>query len=250
MIEFIIMALFLNLLLAHLLGDFVFQTDDLCEKKRKEGLCSLFMWIHPLIVAAFSWLLYGGKCFLWGAIIIFVSHLLIDAFKSRLERKQKQFYFFVLDQFLHLLIIGMLCWLYGEGWNQFGFIPEKYNLFAPAILCAAILCTKPANIMIKGILDMYKIKVSDNATVDNNDLKNAGALIGSVERIVILILIILGQYEAVGFVIAAKSLLRFKDSDGAKSEYVLVGTLLSLCVVMVCTMGVMVLCGKYKIINL
>ena len=37
---------------------------------------------------------------------------------------------------------------------------------------------------------------------------------------------------------AAKSLMRFKDSEGAKAEYVLVGTLLSLCVAMICAMGV------------
>ena len=30
-----------------------------------------------------------------------------------------------------------------------------------------------------------------------------------------------------GFIIAAKSLLRFKETDTAKTEYVLVGTLLS-----------------------
>jgi len=40
-----------------------------------------------------------------------------------------------------------------------------------------------------------------------------------------LALILLGQYEAVGLIIAAKSILRFNATK--KSEYVLIGTLLS-----------------------
>ena len=40
-------------------------------------------------------------------------------------------------------------------------------------------------------------------------------------------MLLIGQYEAVGFIIAAKSVLRFKDTDTAKTEYVLAGTLLS-----------------------
>lgn len=97
---------------------------------------------------------------------------------------------------------------------------------------------KPANIFIKGIFDWYKIEVPSSGKKKGNDLNNAGALIGSVERIIILILILSDQYDAVGFVVAAKSLMRFKDSEGAKAEYVLVGTLLSLCVAMICAVGV------------
>ena len=42
-----------------------------------------------------------------------------------------------------------------------------------------------------------------------------------------MVFVLIGQYEAVGFIIAAKSLLRFKETDTAKTEYVLAGTLLS-----------------------
>lgn len=48
---------------------------------------------------------------------------------------------------------------------------------------------------------------------------NAGRLIGIVGRFLVLALIILGEYEAVGLIIAAKSILRFNDTQ--KSEYVL-----------------------------
>jgi len=57
--------------------------------------------------------------------------------------------------------------------------------------------------------------------------KAAGRKIGILERVLTLLLVIQNQYLAIGFLIAAKSLLRFKDTERAKTEYVLIGTLLS-----------------------
>ncbi len=91
---------------------------------------------------------------------------------------------------------------------------------------------KPANIFIKLILERYK--VGESASCDN--IRNAGALIGNLERILTTIFVIIGQYEAIGFIIAAKSILRFKDTDTdtAKTEYVLAGTFLSFGIAIVC----------------
>ncbi len=56
-----------------------------------------------------------------------------------------------------------------------------------------------------------------------------GSKIGYVERLLIFIFVILNQYEAIGFLVAAKSILRFNESrdDKKYAEYVLYGTLLS-----------------------
>ena len=43
-----------------------------------------------------------------------------------------------------------------------------------------------------------------------------------------------GQYEAIGLLVAAKSILRFKDTDTAKTEYVLAGTFLSFAIAILC----------------
>jgi hypothetical protein len=77
------------------------------------------------------------------------------------------------------------------------------------------------------LLEAFSIKViMDNQNNDDDKgLPNAGKLIGITERFLSLALILLGQYEAVGLIIAAKSILRFNTTY--KSEYVLVGTLLS-----------------------
>ncbi len=67
--------------------------------------------------------------------------------------------------------------------------------------------------------------------VNDEGLPDAGRLIGILERILVLIFVLLNQYQAIGFLIAAKSILRFGEKDGdnrrKKTEYVLVGTLLS-----------------------
>ena len=67
---------------------------------------------------------------------------------------------------------------------------------------------------------------------DNDDHGNfhSGELIGWLERGLMLLFVVMSQYEAIGFLIAAKSILRFNEasSGSEKSEYVLTGTLLSL----------------------
>ena len=77
------------------------------------------------------------------------------------------------------------------------------------------------------MFSVFNIKTPSETTNsdENKSLENAGKLIGIMERMITLMLILNIQYEAVGLVIAAKSILRF--SSTAKSEYVLMGTLLS-----------------------
>ena len=108
------------------------------------------------------------------------------------------------------------------------------------IILAYLICTKFSNILIKVLLQIYgiqnpfekvkktKSKKSKNAQKEIwTDLPNAGKIIGISERIIALTLILLHQFAAVGLLIAAKSILRFKEDDSAKAEYVLVGTILS-----------------------
>ena len=66
---------------------------------------------------------------------------------------------------------------------------------------------------------------TDHTQTHSGGLPNAGKIIGIVERFIALALIIMGQYAAVGLVVAAKSILRFQDP--IKNEYVLIGTLFS-----------------------
>ncbi len=71
-------------------------------------------------------------------------------------------------------------------------------------------------------------EILDENNLSINGLKNGGKLIGQLERLLILILIYIGQPIGIGFLIAAKSILRFEEAKKHKvAEYVIIGTLLS-----------------------
>jgi hypothetical protein len=221
--------LFANLFLAHLVGDFLLQSNALCESKERKHHKSAFMYVHALIIALLSWMAIGNYQ-LWGyAAIIGVTHLMIDIAKSYV--KTQTLVWFVGDQILHIFVLLIVSYFIGNGWEQFAWIPQNYALILPAFLSAVIICTKPANIFIKMILTRYEI---DLPKAKDKELKNAGALIGNLERLLSLVLIIAGQFGAVGFIITAKSILRFRDYERAKTEYVLAGTLLSFGIAIIC----------------
>ena len=93
-------------------------------------------------------------------------------------------------------------------------------------LTALLLIYKPAKIVISKILFHYKAEDKEEVRKKDN---NAGRFIGTVERLIILILISMNQYSAIGLVLTAKSIARYdkiaKEPDFA--EYYLLGTLLS-----------------------
>jgi hypothetical protein len=56
--------------------------------------------------------------------------------------------------------------------------------------------------------------------------ENARKWIGRQERVLILTLVLLQKYEAIGLLVTAKSIFRFSESRNA-GEYVLIGTVIS-----------------------
>lgn len=67
----------------------------------------------------------------------------------------------------------------------------------------------------------------------NPETDYIGMTIGYSERLIIIVFVVLNQYTALGLIIAAKSILRFSNDRSdehvkKESEYVLVGTMVSL----------------------
>lgn len=213
------LELFLCLLLAHLVADFVFQTSASCKSKAEKHWRSVHQYLHALIVFALAWLVSWDLRFWWGAMIIGAAHLAIDIWKSYREDKVSCF---VLDQVLHLLVIAGVAygWTNCYDWS----LPLGIELWYVAAAVALLVCWKPANIFIKLMLKHYSVNMPE----EKESGFNAGALIGTIERWLILIFVCLGRYDALGLLIAAKSIIRFSEKDTAKTEYVLAGTLLSI----------------------
>ena len=190
---------------------------------------SWFLYVHAITIGLLSWIIVPSCSFGLWALMIAVSHFAIDAVKIHCP---KGLWSFVIDQLFHLSILAAISTIYETTKElPLQIIDNPSSFSTPLLILAILLCIKPANILIKLILEKYQ--VGESASCDN--IKNAGALIGNLERLLTIVFVMLGQFEAIGFIVAAKSILRFKDTDTAKTEYVLAGTFLSF--------GIAILCG-------
>jgi hypothetical protein len=216
--------LILQLIIAHLLSDFILQPQSWSDKKEAKVL-TIHHFYHIIVVGVLSYILSLDINFWIAAIILTVLHFFSDILKSWLISRDRTKDYFFIDQIIHLsAIIGVV--LVYSCFSNITFLFDA-GIKAVAIVTGFVFCAKPANIIIKFLLKSFSIAISDDAggSPDDMSLPNAGKLIGITERFLALSLILLGQYEAVGLIIAAKSILRF--SGAKQSEYVLVGTLLS-----------------------
>lgn len=88
----------------------------------------------------------------------------------------------------------------------------------------------PAALLIQLLTNRWR-KELEATEAERDSLRSAGSWIGVLERLLIVTFVLAGQYSAIGFLIAAKSILRFGDKEGRfprkQSEYILIGTLLS-----------------------
>ena len=160
------------------------------------------------------------------------------------------------DQALHItciLIVSFLLTMNGVElapnpiiWRLFEVIevwPFAFLSWATMLL----LIWKPANITIKQLLCLYKPgEASSFIKEDLTELdkyrreveessKNTGGFIGFLERLIILLLLSINQYSAIGLVLTAKSIARYNKITENKefAEYYLLGTLLSTVIVIV-----------------
>lgn len=217
----------IKLILAHLLTDFVFQPSSWIESRNKKHFRSLPLYLHGLVTAIVAWAFIGLSY--WPvAFIILVTHILIDGWKSYRPKETK---YFLVDQCLHFVVL-LACWYFlflncGDviaAWDE---ISTQKNLIT---ITAYVFVSFPAGILIGQLTQKWREQITDAPT-----LGNAGKWIGIIERIVILTLVFHHQYEAIGFLIAAKSLLRFNEANRPeiKTEYLLIGTLISITIAIV-----------------
>ena len=193
----------LLLIIFHVVGDFYLQSDEVA--KHKENLNS-FMLIHSIIYSIpFVLLFIYFKIDVSLFIIITLSHLLIDICSVKLKNKYKECLIFCSDQFIHLFII-YLCSSYMNLTIVFS------NMTLISILAILILI-KPV-----GVLISLAFKVIFKEEKSNNELK-IGTYIGYLERIIIFLLCIFDSISTIGFIIAAKTLVRYKDINNNKNHF-------------------------------
>lgn len=221
--------LFLCLLLAHIVADFFLQTKNSCARKKESKWYGPHPYFHGLVVFALSWLVSWEFRFWWCAWVIGITHFAIDMWKSYRDDKVE---WFIVDQCMHIIVLATVAFLWCKvnEWN----IPLGIEARTIAICDAILLCWKPANIFIKLMLKRYSVNMPEESKTGFN----AGALIGNLERWLILAFVLMGRYEALGLLVAAKSIIRYSDQQVLKTEYVLAGTLMSIFIAVVAGLAV------------
>ncbi|WP_336687594.1 DUF3307 domain-containing protein [Chryseobacterium bernardetii] len=218
--------IFIKLILAHLLGDFILQPNSWVADKENYKLKSKFLYFHILIHTVLSFIFLWDLQLWWVAVLVGITHFIIDAAKLNFQAiKTKKRWFFI-DQLLHILVIAGASFYFGE--FNFSFLQNQEFL---KIMMAALFLTTPASIFIKLLLSSWTPAPDGPNTIQTESLSSAGKYIGILERLLVFTFIMVNHWEGVGFMVAAKSVFRFSDLAQAKqrklTEYVLIGTLLS-----------------------
>jgi Protein of unknown function (DUF3307) len=205
---------FAALLFAHTLADFAFQTNWMVQNKRQ----ILPMLAHIVVVLATAIVATGTL-----HLVIFVLaavHMAIDAVK--ITYFQNRLRPFLTDQTAHLASIIAIATLQPDLWATGVWANFPWLASVMTVTAGLLLVTQAGGYAVGMLMQPW---ADDTPT----GLRNGGRVIGTLERGLIYLLILTGQAAGIGFLIAAKSVLRFgavKD-EGKLSEYVIIGTLAS-----------------------
>jgi Protein of unknown function (DUF3307) len=230
------MIVLLKLLIAHLTGDFLLQPERWVKAKEAKKLGAWQLYIHSLLHGLLALLLIWDLNFWsWGLLIAFV-HLIIDSFKILVQTNKTKRLLFFIDQFLHFISIYAI-WLWYEGeYFSFSFLKDGKFLLLVALV---LFLTKPVSFGVR--IFISKWTPDTEAGDDTVSLQSAGQYIGILERLLVFVFMIANEWQAIGFLLAAKSVFRFGNLQEAKdrklTEYILIGTLLSFGIAILAGMG-------------
>ncbi|WP_264551787.1 DUF3307 domain-containing protein [Flavobacterium sp. N2038] len=219
------MILFIKLLLAHLLGDFIWQPNSWVAHKEIKKHKSKYFYIHILLHGILAAIVAGEISFIPYAVLIAVTHGIIDLIKLNFQKENTKRTWFVIDQLAHVLVLVAVVLLYQNKNIAYFWLENDFWVLITGVL----LLTKPTSIFIKTIISIWSPENENNHKDDS--LAHAGKYIGILERLFVICFILTGHFEAIGFLLAAKSIFRFGDLKEAKdrklTEYVMIGTLIS-----------------------
>lgn len=205
---------FTALLFAHALADFLLQPAKMAAGKARP----LMLFTHGGIVLVTAIAATGA---LHPALFaLAAAHMAVDYAKAQLGRGLAAF---VADQSIHLAMIVALAGFAPNVWSQglWAQVAPLPALFALA--GGAVIAIRAGGFAIGLLMGPW----AGSITLDG--LVGGGRAIGYLERGLIFLMVLGGMAEGIGFLIAAKSVLRFGTvrEEAKLSEYVIIGTLAS-----------------------
>lgn len=223
------------LIIGHLIADFYLQSSKMAENKKtsfKTLLAHSVVYLFVFAIVDFAFL--QATTAMWTTLIIAVSHFVLDFARTKKDSNCKSnkslFITFLIDQVLHLAVIIVTYCLFGllsKGNFVYEYCEANSNfiqILAYGLLFVVLL--NPTSVFIKKMF-AFLFKEDPN----NEPGNNAGNVIGKLERTIAAVLLLCNQFAAIGLVLTAKSIARFKQlEDKNFAERYLIGTLLSLTV--------------------
>jgi hypothetical protein len=240
-------------IMAHLLGDYYLQNKNLAAAKTSQAGAFIIHAVLYAIPFGLSWFIMRP---FWPALVsIVVGHAVVDLLKILVTRRVEKSKsgrvhkkvllskptLFVIDQLLHIVIILLAVFVWPTFALQAWVKSNILGVMRWALVLLAIWT--PASVSFEEIFRKFKpqkfiqktiVQKSGNIDIIKNSnlvetVEGAGSWIGILERTIAVLSISQGQFSALGFVMAAKSLARFKllSEDQSFAEYYLIGTLFS-----------------------
>lgn len=227
-------TLFIKLLLAHFLGDFLFQPYSWVVHKEQYHITSKYLYahiaVHTILLVV---VLFPAYPYWVGVLSILISHFAIDALKARLQTLNNARFLFFTDQVLHLLILFLVAFIYAGSSITLDVVLSNEIVL---LILFLVLNTVVASVVMKVIISKW-----NPVAQEGESLEDAGNYIGILERLFIFVFILLDFWSGIGFLITAKSVFRFGDLSRARdrklTEYILIGTLLSFGFAILCGLG-------------
>jgi len=233
---------FLGLYLAHLLTDFVLQSDRMvANKKRGAALAyarhGAIFFVSASAFAGFAIPGLAVSAGFYATILgLTVVHLAIDWLKLRLvssEMVEDGAAAFLTDQAVHALTVFLAAWLMTR--PPFWSFLAKLHWAQSAIEKPFLVSVVYVGVIFGGgyaVRFLTKPLTKQDMSIlgeTSNEMQNAGMYIGWLERFVVLTALVLQSPATVGLILTAKTIVRYPEMKSVRfAEYFLIGTLLSL----------------------
>ncbi len=230
----------------HVLGDFYLQTEKIARNKKTSfrGVVVHSVQYGIPFILALVFIRFGALLLLC-LLLSVLAHFMVESLKYWTAENnffkgyhKKPAVVFMADQLLHIFLLLLIALLYvkvswqspllhlNKIWSDLLGMVNINPVNAIKWLLVGLLIIKPANITFNLFFSAFKPE--EEAARDVKQ-QRTGAIIGTLERILIVFFISINQFSALGFILTAKSIARYDAiaKDRAFAEYYLIGTLVS-----------------------
>lgn len=194
------------------------------------------LYVHCLIHGALFYILNAEWGQWYWAVAVAVTHFFIDWWKLKQKNTTA---IFLLDQVMHITVLVIIWFVATMDFYLFkNWLNELLNneKLWP-VMMGYFLLTWPFSMLIGLGTQKWRLEAMKDFEHQKNSLADAGKWIGIFERLLVYTFIISNNFQGIGLLITAKSILRFNDTKGAdgrkEAEYILIGTLMSFAVAIV-----------------